>query len=141
MQELKKEPGSEMSFLDHLDEVRKRLIKSVIIVVLAFLLCWLVADKIYNFLAIPIREALSEASRRELPVEGLTGDEKVLPITAAKEGDKGRFVFNEATKLGESVITPGTSVAATVAVDANGNPGLFTDEPIFTRLTRSFRKA
>ena len=132
MQELKKEPGSEMSFLDHLDEVRKRLIKSVIIVVLAFLLCWLVADKIYNFLAIPIREALSEASRRELPVEGLTGDEKVLPITAAKEGDKGRFVFNEATKLGESVITPGTSVAATVAVDANGNPGLFTDEPIFT---------
>ena len=94
MQEVKEELSSEMSFLDHLDEVRRRLIKSVIVVVLAFLLCWQFAAKeIYNFLAIPIREAQSEASRRKLPVEGVTGDEQILPINAAKEGDKGRFVF------------------------------------------------
>ena len=30
------------------------------------------------------------------------------------------------------MITPGTSVEAIIEADANGNPGLFTNEPIFT---------
>ncbi len=124
--------GGQMSFLDHLDEFRKRLVKSVIIVVIAFCLCWFVSDKIYNFLSVPIRHALSEAERREIPVEGLTGNEKVLPLNNLKEGDTGRYVFDRATKLGVSVVSPGTSVQAKAATDATGKLGLFTDEPIFT---------
>jgi sec-independent protein translocase protein TatC len=124
--------GKQMSFLEHLDEFRKRLVNSVIIVVIAFLLCWFVSDKIYNFLSIPIRKALSEANRREIPVEGLTGNEKILPATSLTQGDTLRYVFDKATTLGVGVVSSGTSVSAIVEKDATGKIGLFTDEPIFT---------
>ena len=130
------EIGGHMSFLEHLDELRKRLVNSVIFVVLAFLACWFVSPEIYNFLAVPIRQALSEASRREVPVEGRTGGEKVLPLTDLKEGDSGRYIFDRSTKLGVSVVAPGTSVQAVVApfTDKDGAAalGLFTDEQILT---------
>lgn len=121
-----------MSFLDHLDEVRRRLVNSVVIVMVAFMFCWFVSDEIYSFLDVPIRQALSEAERRELPVKGLTGDEKVVPLGSLKDGDQGRFVFDRATKLGVSVVQPGTSVSAAVGKDANGVVGLFTTERIYT---------
>lgn len=124
--------GKQMSFLEHLDEFRKRLVSSVIFIVIAFMLCWFVSDKIYNFLSIPIRQALSEANRREVPVEGVTGNEKVLPLENLVEGDAGRFVFDRATKFGVGVVSAGTSVLAKVEKDATGQLGLFTDEPVFT---------
>ncbi|MBA3631997.1 MAG: twin-arginine translocase subunit TatC [Acidobacteria bacterium] len=128
----KEELGKQMSFLEHLDEFRRRLINSVIIVVIAFLLCWFVSDEIYNFLSVPIRQALSEAERREVPVEGLTGNEKVLSLDNLTEGDTGRYVFDQATKLGVGVVSPGTSVKAIFTTDGQGRIGLFTDESIFT---------
>lgn len=121
-----------MSFLEHLDEFRRRLVNSVIIIIIAFGLCWFVKDKIYNFLSVPIREALSEAERRDVPVEGITGNEKIQSITSLKEGEEGRYVFDRATNLGGSVISPGTSVRARVSKDEQGQPGLFTEEPILT---------
>jgi len=124
--------GKQMSFLEHLDEFRRRLVTSAIVVVIAFMLCWFVSDRIYNFLSVPIRKALSEANRREVPVEGLTGEEKVLPLNNLVEGDAGRYVFDRATTLGVGVVAPGTSVSARVEKDARGKKGLFTDEPIFT---------
>lgn len=124
--------GGQMSFLEHLDELRRRLVNSVIIIVMAFAFCWFVSDRIYDFLSVPIRQALSEAERRELPVEGLTGDEKILPLANLREGDAGRYVFDRSTKLGVSVVSPGTSVLAVVARDGEGNLGLFTNEPIYT---------
>ncbi len=126
------ELGKQMSFLEHLDEFRRRLVNSVIIVVIAFILCWFVSDKIYNFLSVPIRHALSEANRREVPIDGKTGNEKVLPINTLAEGVTGRYVFDKATTLGIGVVSSGTSVLARVEKDATGKIGLFTDEPIFT---------
>jgi sec-independent protein translocase protein TatC len=126
------ELSGQMSFLEHLDEFRRRLVNSVIVIVAAFMLCWFVSDKIYNFLSIPIRQALSEAERRFVPVEGLTGDEKVLPLNNLKQGDTGRYVFNQSTTLGISVVSPGTSVAAKVEKDITGRIGLFTEEAIIT---------
>ncbi|MBA2378094.1 MAG: twin-arginine translocase subunit TatC [Blastocatellia bacterium] len=125
-------PGAEMTFLDHLDELRKRLIRSVIIVVIAFIGCWFVSDKIYDFLSVPIRRAISEAERREIPIEGRTGNEKILPLSTLQAGDTGRYVFDRSTTLGGSVVQPGTSVMAVVAADAAGNLGLFTDEQMYT---------
>ena len=122
----------QMSFLDHLDELRKRLVNSVIIVVIAFVFCFWMSDEIFDFLSIPIRRALSEAERRELPVKGLTGDEKTLPLASLKDGDKGLYVFDRATKLGVSVIAQGTSVASIVGKDSEGIVGVFTDEAIIT---------
>lgn len=121
-----------MSFLEHLDELRRRLVNSAIIIVIAFSVCWVFSDKIYNFLSVPIRRALSEAERRELPVQGMTGEEKILPLSALKPGDKGRYVFDRSTKLGVSVVQPGTSVQAIVGSDFQGVSGLFTAEPILT---------
>lgn len=129
---IEEQAGKQMSFLEHLDEFRKRLVNSVIIIVIAFMLCWIVSGEIYNFLSVPIRQALSEANRREVPVEGLTGNEKVLPLSNLSDGDAGRFVFDRATKLGVGVIPAGTSVSAKVQKDATDQIGLFTDEPIFT---------
>jgi sec-independent protein translocase protein TatC len=126
------ELGGQMSFLEHLDEFRRRLVNSVIIIVIAFLLCWFVSDKIYNFLSVPIRQALSEAERRAVPVEGLTGNEKVLPLSNLREGDIGRYVFAQSTTLGAGVVAPGTSISAKVEKDFSGKIGLFTEEPIIT---------
>ena len=121
-----------MSFLEHLDELRKRLVSSVIILVVAFMICWFVSDKIYNFLSIPIRRALSEAARIDLPVQGVTGQEKILQLNEIKEGDSGRYIFDRSTKLGPTVIVPGSSVLAEVAKDSEGKLGLFTTEPLIT---------
>lgn len=126
------ELASQMSFLDHLDELRKRLVSSVIIVVVAFMLCWFVSGWIYNFLSIPIRKALSEAARRDLPVSGVTGEEKILPIGEVKEGDSGRYTIDRPTSIGPTVLAPGTSVLAQVSRDSEGKLGLFTTEPLFT---------
>ena len=124
--------GGQMSFLEHLDELRKRLVNSVVIIVVAFFFCWFVSGYIYEFLEVPIRRALSEAERRDLPVNGVTGNEKIAPLTALKEGDQGRFVFDQATKIGTSVVQPGTSVDSSVSRDSAGTVGLFTAEPIYT---------
>lgn len=122
--------SNEMSFLEHLDELRRRLTYSIIIVVIAFVFCWFVSDEIYNFLSVPVRRALSEAQRRDVPLQGLTGDEKILPLSQLKDEETVLYVFDKATTFGNSVLSPGTSVQARVATDKNGNKGLFTDEMI-----------
>ena len=37
-----------MSFLEHLDELRKRLVNSVIIIIVAFIVCWFFSGYIYR---------------------------------------------------------------------------------------------
>ncbi|MCA1573861.1 MAG: twin-arginine translocase subunit TatC [Acidobacteria bacterium] len=125
------ELGGQMSFLDHLDELRKRLIHSIVFVFVATSVCWFFSDRIYSFLAVPVERALAEAQRRQLPIAGLTGNETILGLSSLKENDLGRYVFPEETKLGTSVIPVGASVTARVAKDAQGQLGLFTDEPLY----------
>ena len=120
-----------MSFLEHLDELRSRLIRSLAFVFIAAMLCWFVSDRIYAFLAIPINRALAEAQRRQVPINGLTGNEKILPLSAVSENVLGRYIFSEETKIGTSVIPPGTSVMARVAKDSQGQLALFTEEALY----------
>src|SRR5947199_9055567 len=93
-------PGGQMSFLEHLDELRKRIVYSAIFIVIAFFGCWFVSNYIYGFLSRPIRRALSEAARRDVPLQGLTGDERLKPLTELTEGDAGRYMFDRVTKIG-----------------------------------------
>ena len=125
------ELGGQMSFLDHLDELRKRLMRSVLFVFLAMMVCWFFSDRIYSFLAVPVERALAEAQRRQVPIAGLTGNEAIQGLASLKENDLGRYVFPEETKLGTSVIPPGASVTARVAKDSQGQLGLFTDESLY----------
>lgn len=126
------ELGGQMSFLDHLDELRKRLVRSVIILTIAFCICFGFSKYIFQFLSVPVNRALAEAQRREIPYEGLSGNEKILPLSQLKEGDRGVYVFERATKMGATVASPGTSVDSIVSKDNQGNIGLFTAEPILT---------
>jgi sec-independent protein translocase protein TatC len=47
-----------MSFLEHLEELRKRLVVSIIAIFVAFLACWNFADKIYGKLQEPLVHVL-----------------------------------------------------------------------------------
>ena len=57
--------GHKMPLLDHLVELRSRLLKSVIALLLAFLVCFFFAEPIYAFLTEPLAAILRE--RREDP--------------------------------------------------------------------------
>jgi len=120
-----------MSFLEHLDELRRRLIRSFVFVFLAMTLSWFVSDRIYAFLAAPVERALADAQRRQVPIAGQTGTEMISAMTTLKENDTGRYVFAEETKLGTSLIPAGASVTARVVKDAQGKLALFTDESLF----------
>jgi sec-independent protein translocase protein TatC len=125
------ELGGQMSFLEHLDELRRRLIHSFIFVFVAAVACWFVSKPIYSFLAKPVERALAEAQRRQVPIAGLTGHETILSLNSLKEADTGRYVFPEETTLGNSLIPAGASVTARVLKDSQGNLGLFTDEALY----------
>jgi sec-independent protein translocase protein TatC len=125
------ELGGQMSFLEHLDELRSRIIRSLAFVFVIFIGCWFVSDHIYNFLAVPVQRALAEAQRRELPIGGLTGGETIQFNDTLKEGDTGRYVFENTTKLGASVIPPGASVTAKVHKLPDGGLALYTDEAVY----------
>lgn len=127
--------GGQMSFLEHLDELRSRLIRSLAFVFLAAAVCWFVSDRIYKFLAVPVEHALAEAQRRQMPMTGLTGNEAILPLTSIRENDVGRYIFPEETKFGAGIIPAGVSVNARAAKDSQGVLGLFTDEPLYAGAT------
>ena len=124
------ELGAQMSFLEHLDELRRRLIRAVIFVFLATVVSWFFSGQIYSFLAIPVERALAEAQRRQVPIAGLTGSETIAGLSSLKENDVLRYVFPEETKLGTSVVPSGATVTSRVAKDSQGQLGLFTDEPL-----------
>ena len=56
--EIEIDDSGKMSFLDHLEELRRRLIVSFSAIGIAFLLCWVYARQIYHFLAVPITQNL-----------------------------------------------------------------------------------
>ena len=125
------ELGGQMSFLEHLDELRTRLIRSIVFIFLAATLAWFVSDRIYSFLARPVQRALAEAQqRRRVTIVGLNGQVATLPLNSLKKDDRVRFVFPEARQLGPANIPAGASVIARVDKDSQGNIGLFTDEPL-----------
>ncbi len=126
------ELGGQMSFLEHLDELRRRLIRSFIFVFVAAVGCWFVSVPIYSFLAAPVERALAEAQRQQVPIAGVTGNETIVSLNSLQENDVGRYVFSEETKLGTSLIPAGASVMARAVKDSQGRLALFTDESLFS---------
>ncbi|MGH9580184.1 MAG: twin-arginine translocase subunit TatC [Terriglobales bacterium] len=49
-----------MSFLDHLEELRRRILYALISIVAGFLAAWSFADKIFALMQVPIQEALRQ---------------------------------------------------------------------------------
>lgn len=121
-----------MSFLEHLDELRRRLVRSFVFIIIAAGVSFFFSGEIYTFLAAPVQRALAEAQRRQVPIAGYNGNEAIAAMTTLKENDVGRYVFADETKLGTSLIPAGASVMARVLKDGEGKLGLFTDEALYS---------
>lgn len=52
-----------MSLMEHLEELRHRIVRSLMAVAFAFVFCWLAVEEIAEFLARPIYRALPEGTR------------------------------------------------------------------------------
>ena len=63
MVEPEQEELPRMSLLEHLEELRTRIIRSFLAVTIAFFGCWAFAEEIFGFLARPIYRYLPEGSR------------------------------------------------------------------------------
>jgi sec-independent protein translocase protein TatC len=50
--------GKQMSFLEHLEELRQRLLRSVISIIVGFCICFYFHESIYGFLAKPLTDTL-----------------------------------------------------------------------------------
>jgi sec-independent protein translocase protein TatC len=120
-----REPLSEegtMSFLDHLDELRKRLIRSALFIAAAFVVCWVFSGYIYNFLQVPVLAAMREAKAQISPV--INGTTVVLSDLA--DGTDVIFTLPTDAKIGNVLIAAGTAVPAKVKRDADGTLQLIT---------------
>lgn len=112
-----------MSFLEHLDELRRRLVRSVLFILLAFIVCFYFSDKIFNFLSVPVVRALRVAKQTRIESGGT--------FTGFKEGDAARFIFDQKTDLGSVVIPVGASVAAKIATCEEKKLCVLTEEDVF----------
>jgi sec-independent protein translocase protein TatC len=70
----------QMSLLEHLDELRRRIVYSLVGLTVGFLACWVFVDEIFRFLAAPIQRLLPEGTK--LAFLGVT-DPFVLYIKVA----------------------------------------------------------
>jgi sec-independent protein translocase protein TatC len=124
--------AGQMSFLEHLDELRKRIVRSVLFVLVAFIACFFVSQYIYNFLAIPIVRALNQAALKDMAATGIDPT-SIRPLKTLAPGERGKFIFNRATSLGTVIIQPGATVEVVAATGADDKVGLFTDERLVTQ--------
>lgn len=53
-----------MGILDHLEELRTRLVRALVAFVVAFAVCWPLSERIYDFLAQPIYRFLPEGEKQ-----------------------------------------------------------------------------
>jgi sec-independent protein translocase protein TatC len=111
-----------MSFLDHLDELRKRLIRSALFIGIAFVLCWIFSATIYNFLQVPVLAAMLEAKRLYAPA--LAGTAQAL--SDLPDGTSVTFPLPTDAKIGNVLIAAGSTVPAIVKREADGSVQLVT---------------
>ena len=66
-----KDVGGSMTFLEHLDELRKRIVHSAAAIAITFIGCWIFREEIFKILAVPIADVVApgqgiEAGMKEL---------------------------------------------------------------------------
>jgi len=66
--ETERDPMPTMGFLDHLEELRRRLVYSIVALVVGFFGCWFAAPKLVAFMQAPIIKVLHENHQNEMLV-------------------------------------------------------------------------
>src|SRR5205814_4540376 len=74
--------SGQMSFLDHLEELRKRIIHALIAVGVAFGVCWYFATDLYKLVQRPITKAGITSLVFSTPTEGFNLDLKLAVMAA-----------------------------------------------------------
>jgi sec-independent protein translocase protein TatC len=116
--------GSSMSFLEHLDELRTRLVRVALFVLVGFAVCWAFSDRIYDFLQVPVQAAMLEA--KKLGAQRLDG--VIQTLADLPDGREVSFTFLADSKIGNALIPAGTAVRVKVQQAAEG-PQLITIAP------------
>ena len=116
------EEGLQMSFLDHLDELRIRLIRSVTGVAVCFALCFIFAKPIFHFLEKPVKQQLRNARIKDQARGG------TLNLAQVKEGALLNYTFVKESAIGGVRIPQGTTVPVK-AVKIEGTLTLALERP------------
>ncbi|MBX7219139.1 MAG: twin-arginine translocase subunit TatC [Blastocatellia bacterium] len=120
------EPGT-MGFLDHLDELRKRIFNVAIFVFVTFIVCWGFSKPLYNFLSKPVSEALQITRLKEIGKNA-----KLLDPGSIPEGTSVTYIFDTAVTINKTVIPAGTAVNTKITKDEQGQRVLSTTQTIIT---------
>lgn len=102
--DLQENEGIQMSFLDHLDELRQRLIRSVISIVLAFGVCFTFSEPIYKFLSVPVIKQLQKERRT------LQASYGSINVDEVAEGELIQYTFTRETAVNGVKIPLGTTI-------------------------------
>jgi len=113
-----------MGFLDHLDELRSRLIYCAIAITVFFAISWFFSDKIYEFLQKPVLQAIHQAN-----IENALKHQHVTGAPAVKEGDTLQYTFQFQEDLNGVMVPQGSSVQAVCKKGADGKLFLATAVP------------
>ncbi|OYT73217.1 MAG: twin-arginine translocase subunit TatC [Chloracidobacterium sp. CP2_5A] len=119
------EEAGAMGFLDHLDELRRRVFYVVAFVAIVFIICWGFADVIYGFLAKPVADALRASRLAQVKAKSPLPSLAELP-----DGTMVAYVFGAGVAIEGVTIPAGTTVAARITRDAQGRRGLETAQTL-----------
>ena len=102
--DVEEQEGLQMSFLDHLDELRKRLVHSVIAIIIAFSVCFYFSDYIFKFLSIPINIQIRKMKSEQQAVNGQPD------LNQLKDGEIAQYTFVQETAFAGVKIPLGTTI-------------------------------
>src|SRR5215831_503967 len=103
-QEAPAQEGLQMSFLDHLDELRRRPIHSAIAIAIAFAVCFTFSGYIFRFLSVPIVKQLQKSKRERQARFGQPN------LDDLKEGQTALYTFVQDTSVNGVKVPNGATV-------------------------------
>jgi sec-independent protein translocase protein TatC len=101
--------GGEMSLLEHLDELRVRLVRCAIAIAVFFVLGFYFSDKIYNFIQQPVLKALTQAQSLQVATAATP-----VNVQSLQEGDPVQYTFRVESTLGDVAVPSGVTVPGLV---------------------------
>ncbi|MBO0861687.1 MAG: twin-arginine translocase subunit TatC [Chloracidobacterium sp.] len=96
--------GLQMSFLDHLDELRRRIVHSVIAISIAFVVCYAFSDYIFDFLSVPIVKQLRKSKHEQQEKYGQPD------INSLKDGETTQYTFMQDTSVNGVKVPIGATI-------------------------------
>src|SRR5262249_21899842 len=120
--EHEEQEGLQMSFLDHLDELRRRLIQSILAIAVAFSLCFTFSGYIFDFLSIPIVKQLRKSKREQQAKYGQPN------VNDLKDGETAQYTFVQDTSV-NGVKVPNGATVRVKKITKDNQPQLVLELP------------